>query len=539
MWPASGKGHESCTAPTDNGARCSVRVMLSLVSYLRDGSMKIICISRGSHGFGIQLAEELAVKLGCRCIARESLTDEATAQGIPVGRIETAIVKRRPLSEEMEIQVDRFKAFMTASLCEKAAAGEGIVYHGRTGHLVLPGVSHVFRVRAIAAMEERIDLAMTRMNITRDKAKEYISQVEEDRRRWVRTLYNADWDDPSLYDIVINTQHLSVQNASAGLTQMAQLPEFQPTPASQQVLQDLQLASLCRLAIGRDARTASVKVVVKAEKGHVSITYLPRQAAQAASIPDVVEKVGGVRSLICTVATTNILLLQETFNPQSESLQHLIQVAEKWNAAVELLRFSRSEEARIEPQAQPVFSSSREYDGGILEEDQGGPQPEERDPGFLETIDMLIRVGRAGGSRTIYGGTGELLRNLNRAGNYSLIAVGDLFLQQPEGVRKRLTRDLIGQLSEKLRVPVIETAGLKARYLFGRRQLASMIGCLIIALLLYVFVFSYQSSILGFLTSSSVMGKLAAAAAVGVCIPLVAFVLGGFFHDVLRLIRIE
>ncbi len=29
------------------------------------------------------------------------------------------------------------------------------------------------------------------------KAKDYISQVEEDRRRWVRMLYNVDWDDPS------------------------------------------------------------------------------------------------------------------------------------------------------------------------------------------------------------------------------------------------------------------------------------------------------------------------------------------------------
>jgi hypothetical protein len=500
--------------------------------------MKIVCISRGSHGFGIRLAEELSAKLGCLCIARESLTDEATAQGIPVGRIETAIVKRRPLSEERVIQVDRFKAFMTASLCEKAAAGEGIVYHGRTGHLVLPGVSHVFRVRAIAAMEERIDLAMARMNITREKAKEYISQVEEDRRRWVRTLYNVDWDDPSLYDIVINTQHLSVRNASAGLVQMAQLPEFQPTPASQQALEDLQLASLCRLAIGRDARTASIKVVVKAEKGHVSITYLPRQSSQAAAIPDVVEKVKGIRSLICTVATTNILLLQETFNPQSESLQHLIQVAEKWNAAVELLRVSRSTEPQLESQAQPVLSSNREYDGGILEEDQGRPQPEE-DPGFLETVDRLIRVGRAGGSRTIYGSTGELLRNLNRAGNYSLIVVGDLFLQQQEGVRKRMTRDLISQLSEKLRVPVIEAAGLKARYLFGPKQFAGMISCLIVVLLLYVLVFSHQPRILGFLTSSSVIGKLAAAAVVGACVPLVAYALGGFYHQVLRLIRIE
>lgn len=503
--------------------------------------MRIICISRGSHGYGIQLAMKLAAKLGHQCIARESLTDEATTQGIPVGRIETAIVKRRPLSEEMEIHVDRFKALVTASLCERAEAGESLVYHGRTGHLVLPGVSHVFRVRAIAAMEERIELAVARMNIGREKAKDYIAQVEEDRRRWVRMLYNVDWDEPSLYDIVINTQHLSVENASSALVQMAQLPEYQPTPASRQVIKDLLLGARCRLAIGRDSRTALVKVTVKAEKGNVSVTYLPRQAAQAVSIPDVIEKIEGIKSLICTVATTNILLLQEKFNPQSESLHNLIQVAEKWNAAVELTRLKSGEGPLPEVlQAQPPLPSVGEYDGGILEENPGGMQPEkEEDSGLPETIDRLIQVGRAGGSRTIYGGSSELIRSLNRTGNYSLIVVGDLFLQQAEGVRKRMTRDLISQLSEKLRVTVIEAAGLKARYLFGRRQLASMIGCLIISLLLYLLVFTHQVPILGFFASSGILNKLAAAATVGICVPLVALTLGGFYHGLLRLMRIE
>jgi hypothetical protein len=343
-----------------------------------------------------------------------------------------------------------------------------------------------------------------------------------------------------LYDIVINTQHLSVHNASSGLIHLAQLPEYQPTPASRQVLEDLLLASRCRLAIGRDVRTASVKVVVKSEKGNVSVTYLPRQAAQAASIPEVIEKIEGIQSLICTVATTNILLLQEKFDPHAESLQDLIRVAEKWNAAVELMRLKRGDAPRSEDlQPQPVPPSGGEYDGGILDEDRVSLEPEDEDTSLPETIDRLIQVGRAGGSRTLYGEIGDVVRNLNRAGNYSLIVVGDLFLHQPDGVRKRLTRDLISQLSEKLRVPVIETAVLKSHYLFGWRQFASMIACLVLALLVYVLVFSYQTPVLGFITSSSLVGKLAAAAAVGICVPFIAFTLGGFYHNVLRLIRIE
>jgi hypothetical protein len=279
---------------------------------------------------------------------------------------------------------------------------------------------------------------------------------------------------------------------------------------------------------------------VKADKGNVSVTYLPRQAAQAASIPDVIDKVDGIRSLVCTVATTNILLLQEKFDPRAESLQDLIQIAEKWNAAVELLRIKRGDAPPLEAlQAQPATPITGEYNGGILDEDQVSLEPQDEDDTLPETINRLIQVGRAGGSRTIYGDANEVVRNLNRGGNYSLIVVGDLFLHQPDGVRKRLTRDLISQLSEKLRVPVIESGGLKAHYLFGWRQFASMITCLLLSLLLYGLVFSNQAPILGFLTSSNIYGKLAAAAAVGICVPFVAFTLGGFYHNILRLIRIE
>lgn len=108
----------------------------------RSKATRMVCISRGSHGYGMELAGKLASRLGYTCLACETLTDEATAAGIPVGRIETAIVKRRPLTEELEIAVARFKAFVTQALCERLSSGEAIVYHGRTGHLVLPGISH-------------------------------------------------------------------------------------------------------------------------------------------------------------------------------------------------------------------------------------------------------------------------------------------------------------------------------------------------------------------------------------------------------------
>ncbi|NOZ02367.1 MAG: cytidylate kinase-like family protein, partial [Deltaproteobacteria bacterium] len=392
--------------------------------------MQIVCISRGSFGYGKELAERLADQLGCACVSRETLTDEATGAGIPVGKIETAIVKNRPLSESLAIEADLFKAHVTASLCEKALK-ERVVYHGRTGHLVLPGLTTVLRVRAIADMEDRIQMVMNRMRISRDRAKSYIDQVGEDIRRWVRNLYNVAWDDPSLFDITLNSAHLSVENASRVLLETAQLPDFQPTPASTRQMQDLLLGARCRLAIGQDPETHDMKVTVRAEQGAVSVLYLPHQAARAGAITNVIKGVEGVKSFVCTVATTNILYLAEKFDPDSESFDHLVEVAEKWNAAVELIRLSS------EPVPSPKDGETRTggqdddgYDGGILDEAAAADGCESEGCGVPETMHKLIKSGRAGGYMPIQGGTGDLVRSLSGTKDYSLIVVGDVYCEK-------------------------------------------------------------------------------------------------------------
>ena len=58
-------------------------------------------------------------------------------------------------------------------ICERALR-ENLVYAGRSGHLLLPGVTHILRIRVVADMETRIKAVMQRLRLGREKAKEYI-----------------------------------------------------------------------------------------------------------------------------------------------------------------------------------------------------------------------------------------------------------------------------------------------------------------------------------------------------------------------------
>ncbi len=499
--------------------------------------MQIICISRFSYGYGKELAERLADKLGYQSIAREELVDKATSSGIPVGKLETAIVKRQLFSEELGIEMDRFKAFMTYSLCEQALKG-GIVYHGRGGHLVLPGLIHVLRIRAIANMEDRIRMVMQRMNFTRKQAKRYIEEVDEDRRKYARFLYNVDCDDPSHYDIVINAAHLAVDNSASALIHMAQLPEFQLTPALNQKIHDLLLESKCRLAIYEDERTRGVKVTVGADKGNVSVTYIPRHGKKAGSIPSIIEHIQGVRSLICTVASTNIFYIQEQFNPEVPSFNHLVEIAAKWNASVELIRLVQDD---VKQETNEVISSefntTREL-GGILDDI---PVTEKKEDGYgiPETFNKLIQAGRAGACNTIHGGIKTLANKIKQEKNYSLVVVGDVFLSHNSVIRKRLKRDMISLLSDQTNSPVISTDELEEQYLFRPRQWINTIIYALLSSLLLIFVFTNQKVILEFISESEDWYRILAVVAVTLFAPLAAYLIGQFSHNIMKFLKVE
>ncbi len=501
--------------------------------------MQAIFVSRGSYRRGKELAERLAERMGWRCLSREDVIEGATHHGIPVGKLEEAVVKRRPLSEGLALVAERYKAYVTAELCRQVLEGP-LVYHGRAGHLVLPGVQHVLRVRALTDAEDRYDGVVERLHLSRAKAKAYVDQVDDDVRRWIRTLYNLDIDDPALFNVTVNCSKLAVGNVATGLVAIAQLPEFKPTPVCVRRLQDLRLASRCRLALADDPRSRELNAQVRAEDGSVAVTYPPRQADLASAVPDVLDGIDGVRQLRRTVAASTILWVQERFDPSSETLVNVLDVAQRWDAAVDLVRLlPEGAEPRADGDAKATEHSLdlSATDGGILEDT---PAPESGDDGGVrDTLHRLIQAGRAGAQCTICGGQQSLIGNVCNVANVSLVVVDNIFLEKGAAVRKRLTRDLAGRLGEKLRAPVIGAEELKTQYLFGAKQWLQLVGYLALVAVLYGLVFTHQEEVLAFLRAEGTLERTLAVAAVAVTAPIVAFLWGTAAHHLLRLFRFE
>jgi len=506
--------------------------------------MPIVLISSAPHGVGQELAQELERKTGWPLFSRTQLVEEAHDQGIKLSRLETSIVKSPVLPEKLAREKDLYLAFVTAKLYENAKDGN-LIYCGRAGHLLLPGVSHRVRVGLAVPRPVRVENAVRELNLTQEKAAEYIDQLDADIEKWIHYVYRLDAKDPGQYDIYFNLQNMSLANACMLLCETAALPDFRPTPMSTKRLDDLYLAARAKLRLAEDEKTRSLDLGVRAVGGVVTVTYMPRQEAAAQSISSVLQDLEGCRENLCTMAETNILWIQQAFNPKAESFKQITRLAQRWGAAVELLRLmpypggSREVPAAELTQDQPRQSkqAAAAYTGGV--EDDESEEPKD-DGGLGTTQEELVAIGRSAGGFTISGGPGEVIEAVKENSHYSLVVLGDLFLDKGPETRKRLTREMALNLRERLKAAVITVDELESRFLFGKKQAVKALGYAAAVACLYMLVFHFQEPILNFLGGEMhAKWKWLASIFVALFVPLVAYAYGTVAGLVLKLIDID
>jgi hypothetical protein len=371
-------------------------------------------------------------------------------------------------------------------------------------------------------------------------------------------MYGVSWEDAANYDVVLNLAQMNIENASTMLMNMAQLPDFQMTPASQRRTEDLRIAAKARVMLARDERTHRASVKVRADNGVINVTYLPQDAKVAGAIPDVCRDLPGLKEIRTTMATTNLLWIQEKYEPHSEVFHQVVEIATKWNAAVELIRVAPEGEKQAVVEAVPAQAArqganpaSPEYNGGI-EEDV--PDSFDDNGGLKETLDELAGIGRSGGGRVVYGDPHQLVGTLSRTIPYTLVVIGDMFLSKGHAARQRETRDFRGYLSEHIKAPVVIAEELGTRYLFGKRDILRTAAFVALSLTIYLLVFTNEELVLGFtanagwyadavkdtfLARAAWMPKLVVSIAVFLLVPIVAYSYGTVAGALLKLIKME
>lgn len=259
--------------------------------------MAVITISRGTFSGGKDLAECVAAKLGYQCISQEVLNEAAQEYGISMDRLTHALASKPGFIENVNRERARYLTFITAELLKYAKDGN-LVYHGMAGHLLLQDVPGIMRVRVIADMEYRIKAAMERHQFSRHQAIQFIKKADASRIKWTKILYNADWLDLKLYDLLINLEHQSMDAACAVTCAAANSPQFVDTPEVLKNRHDLWIAADVKSHIMAEAGIQNGKLDVTADGSIVTLNGKIGSSADREKAREIACHVPGVTQVI-------------------------------------------------------------------------------------------------------------------------------------------------------------------------------------------------------------------------------------------------
>src|SRR6185295_13670219 len=141
-----------------------------------------------------------------------------------------------------------------------------------SAHLLRP-VQHVICVRVCAPMKLRVQRMMERLN-TDDEAfvTNEIKLSEEAHAAITRRHFGINWQDSEQYDLVLNTERVSIEECVNEVMALVEDPEFQETERSRQMFANLALETHVRAALRADPRTSKMNFSVSADRGTVKLS---------------------------------------------------------------------------------------------------------------------------------------------------------------------------------------------------------------------------------------------------------------------------
>ena len=98
---------------------------------------------------------------------------------------------------------------------KELAGSQSIVIRGRGSQFILKDFPGAFHVLIVAPIEVRVKRVMERLKLNEEDARKEIARFDDGSREFVKRYFKANIVDPINYDMVINTNHLSIEGAAS------------------------------------------------------------------------------------------------------------------------------------------------------------------------------------------------------------------------------------------------------------------------------------------------------------------------------------
>ena len=101
-----------------------------------------------------------------------------------------------------------------------ASRGKTVIV-GRGGQAILKHKVGVLHVRIVAPLAVRVERIMKSGGLSQEDAQRLIENNDKAMAEYLRRFYNIDWEDPAIYDMVLNTGKMDLNIAARVIASVA------------------------------------------------------------------------------------------------------------------------------------------------------------------------------------------------------------------------------------------------------------------------------------------------------------------------------
>ncbi|MBI3636021.1 MAG: cytidylate kinase family protein [Candidatus Rokubacteria bacterium] len=259
--------------------------------------MAVITISHQMGAGGPEIGMAVAQRLGYRYVDQELLQDAVRRYGLAEEKLSHLDESKPTLFERFDAETRHYITILQTTLLEFAETDNAVIM-GRGGQWLLRGIPHVLRIRVLAPFEQRVrswirrTAQMTGETTNQRAAADFVRRDDSEKAGRMRYLYEVDIADPSLYDLIVNTEKLAHDAVVEMIAQAARRPEMATTEAGRQIVVSRALASRVQVALATHPETRRYRMTVEAQAGVVTLEgtgALERAMEVARDVPGVRE----------------------------------------------------------------------------------------------------------------------------------------------------------------------------------------------------------------------------------------------------------
>jgi len=269
--------------------------------------MALITITAGIGSEAPLIANHVANRLSVELYDDDRLQKEFLAMGLSSQDIES-LNEKSPgfFSRLLDVRPKSYQELLEAVVYRVAQSGEGVII-GHGSPFLLQDFGCALHVRIYSSETQRVNRIAKEWKIDEISARKAIRKSDSDRRGFMEYAFNIRWDDPGLYDLIVNIDKLAYESAA----------EMIIAVASSDIINSCSLAALETMK--RYSLEKKIEAVVKktllvpknvqvsvTDDGQVTLTGVMNPLESKDRLLDAVRSVPGVKDIVARISGEKI-----------------------------------------------------------------------------------------------------------------------------------------------------------------------------------------------------------------------------------------